>query len=209
MILIYIGCKCSLVGVTRAQLILSLFLTLIFISTLLQDLLPDNHSAIIIDDFKSPKELAKYLRYLNENDKEYEKYLEWKKTGITNENLKTMMASRIWSIVDTDHHGQTNYIDAFECFLCQRIQENRKNIRSGKKPVQYRANKEHVSCPEPFSYDADFNKNSAASSWSADYKMKQYEAKAVRYFHDKNYDINAGELHAKVSELYHKDNRWF
>ena len=175
----------------------------------IQEFLPDNYSAIIIDDFKTPRDLAKYLRYLNDNDKEYEKYLEWKKTGVTNEYLKKLMAERTWTITDPPEDDKRNFVDDFECFVCRRIQENNRNLRSGKTVKKYHANKDHVSCPEPFVYDADFNRNTEYSSWSYDYRQKKYEAKAVRYFHDKNYEINAGELHAKVSELSYKDNGWF
>ena len=35
------------------------------------------NSYIDIDDYKSPQDLAKYLKYLDKNDKEYLKYFEW------------------------------------------------------------------------------------------------------------------------------------
>lgn len=41
-------------------------------SPLAQDFMPDIHSVIMVDDFESPKELAAFLHYLNENDQEYE-----------------------------------------------------------------------------------------------------------------------------------------
>ena len=37
------------------------------------------HSYIDVRDFKSPKDLAEYLLYLNSNDTEYTSYLSWKK----------------------------------------------------------------------------------------------------------------------------------
>ena len=37
------------------------------------------HSFIHVDDFKSPKHLAKYLKLVGSNEKLYSKYLEWKK----------------------------------------------------------------------------------------------------------------------------------
>eukprot|EP01097_Dermamoeba_algensis_P011329 TRINITY_DN8765_c0_g1_i1.p1 TRINITY_DN8765_c0_g1~~TRINITY_DN8765_c0_g1_i1.p1 ORF type:complete len:124 (-),score=20.76 TRINITY_DN8765_c0_g1_i1:56-427(-) len=42
---------------------------------------PTNKSVININDFKSPKELADFLKYLDSNDTAYEEYLSWKKTG--------------------------------------------------------------------------------------------------------------------------------
>ncbi len=46
---------------------------------------PDIHhvappnSYINVQDFKSPRHLAEYLKYLDQNDKEYLQYYEWKK----------------------------------------------------------------------------------------------------------------------------------
>ena len=47
----------------------------------IDDFTPSNRSIINVADFDSPEELAKYLIYLSENDEEYYKYFEWKKTG--------------------------------------------------------------------------------------------------------------------------------
>ncbi|KAG4075099.1 hypothetical protein HA402_013494 [Bradysia odoriphaga] len=41
--------------------------------------LPNNKSAILIDDFKTPRELAEFLLNLNENDNEYNTYLQHKR----------------------------------------------------------------------------------------------------------------------------------
>uniref|UniRef100_A0A914WA11 Fucosyltransferase n=1 Tax=Plectus sambesii TaxID=2011161 RepID=A0A914WA11_9BILA len=39
------------------------------------------HSFIHVDDFRSPKELAAYLHYLDKNDSAYNEYFAWKGTG--------------------------------------------------------------------------------------------------------------------------------
>jgi hypothetical protein len=39
------------------------------------------NSYINVEDFHGPKELAEYLKYLDANDEEYNKYMEWKGTG--------------------------------------------------------------------------------------------------------------------------------
>lgn len=50
------------------------------------EFLPGNlkNSIIKVSDFKSPKELAKYLKYLSNNETAYNKYLEWKWKGLGN-----------------------------------------------------------------------------------------------------------------------------
>ncbi|KAJ7381697.1 hypothetical protein OS493_039544 [Desmophyllum pertusum] len=52
----------------------------------LDEFLPGNllHSVIKVRDFKSPRNLSDYLKYLNNNETEYNKYLEWKWKGIGN-----------------------------------------------------------------------------------------------------------------------------
>ena len=52
----------------------------------LHEFLPGNlrHAVIKVRDFKSPQHLAEYLKFLNTNETEYNKYLEWKWEGIGN-----------------------------------------------------------------------------------------------------------------------------
>jgi len=52
----------------------------------LDEFLPGNlrNAVIKVRDFKSPKLLAEYLKYLALNEAKYNKYLEWKQTGIGN-----------------------------------------------------------------------------------------------------------------------------
>lgn len=46
------------------------------------ELAPDMNSFIDVKDFSHPKELAKYLLYLDENETEWYKYMEWKNRGL-------------------------------------------------------------------------------------------------------------------------------
>ncbi|KAL9981344.1 hypothetical protein ACROYT_G010035 [Oculina patagonica] len=52
----------------------------------LDEFLPGNlrHAVIKVRDFKSPQHLAEYLKFLNTNETEYNRYLEWKWRGIGN-----------------------------------------------------------------------------------------------------------------------------
>ncbi|CAH8288261.1 unnamed protein product, partial [Schistosoma intercalatum] len=40
------------------------------------------HSFIHVDQFENPKELAKYLKYLDKNDTAYNEYFAWHKRGV-------------------------------------------------------------------------------------------------------------------------------
>jgi len=70
----------------------------------IEDFAPE-HSYINIKDFKSVKELADYIKYLDENDEEYKKYFAWKKNGY-GENFRRVIEM-----------GKINHM----CQLLQRI----------------------------------------------------------------------------------------
>ena len=148
------------------------------------------------------KELADYLKYLNNNDDEYNKYLQWKTTGITNKYLLNLLKERIWGIKDTWIQGRTNYIDGFECFLCKRVHDNDK--REIKK--KYIPTEVHYGCPEPRDYDSSGKLTKRSRHWFDDWKQKKFEAKTLRYFADRNVKIEKGEFNAKVSEFRYYDN---
>lgn len=86
------------------------------------DWLPSNKSAILVSSFSHPQELAHYIKTLDTNDREYESYLQWKLKGdISNPRLLTAMKERKWGVQDIT---QDNYIDTFECMVCNRVWEN-------------------------------------------------------------------------------------
>ncbi|KAM9978086.1 hypothetical protein ACTFIY_011852 [Dictyostelium cf. discoideum] len=51
---------------------------------------PSPNAGIFVNDFKSPEDLAAHLKFLDENDDEYEKCLQWKKTGPTKDWMVVM-----------------------------------------------------------------------------------------------------------------------
>ncbi|NXG52265.1 FUT10 fucosyltransferase, partial [Psilopogon haemacephalus] len=84
--------------------------------------LPSNKSAILVSSFSHPRDLAHYIKTLDANDGEYESYLQWKLKGdISNPRLLAAMKERKWGVQDIT---QDNYIDAFECMVCNRVWEN-------------------------------------------------------------------------------------
>ena len=153
------------------------------------------------------KELADYLKYLNNNDGEYEKYLQWKKTGVTNQWLLDHMKQRTWTITNHWLRGHTNFIEEFQCLLCNRIQDNINREKEGRKKQTYIAKPEHFGCPEPKDYDSTGKQSRQSVGWLYDWQQKQYEAKTLRYFADRNIKVVKGDFNAKVSEFryYGKD----
>ena len=119
-------------------------------SPTIRDWLPDNMSAIIVDDFSSPKDLAEHLELLASNDDRYSEYLRWKETGITNQRLLNNLRDRTW---DDDEGG--DFVSNYECFVCDYIHSLKKNDgdeqhskHDGKDDEQYPrvANKRHFNC---------------------------------------------------------------
>lgn len=137
-----------------------------------RDWLPDNQSAILADDFESPEMLATYLNKLDANDEEYDKFLQFKRTGvINNQHLVETMKHRKWGVNDP---LQTNFISGFECFICNRIHANE---QSAKKRT-FVADADHYNCPLP----TPFGKGNtfANNKWYIDaWKDGVYQAKAL------------------------------
>ena len=114
-------------------------------SPTVRDWAPDTeHSIIVADEFVSPKALAEFLKFLDQNDSEYERYLEFKRTGVTNQMLLQHLKEREW-VVDYEEPG-TNYIDGFECYICNELH---KRMKPGEPAPAWVANSDHYHCPIP------------------------------------------------------------
>lgn len=100
-------------------------------------------SIILADDFDSPKALAEFLLELDKDDTRYDQYLSFKETGVTNQLLLDHFHRRQW-VVDEVGEGE-NFIDGFECFVCNKLYERRKVF----KPPQIVANSSHYHCLSP------------------------------------------------------------
>ena len=115
------------------------------------DWAPDvEHSVIVADHFSTPKDLADYLLYLDQNDEEYERYLEFKRSGITNKRLLDHMTNRSW---EGGHKTSWfhDFTSAYECFVCDTIlKRKQESAASGVQPVAMVASHRHFNCSIPF-----------------------------------------------------------
>ena len=136
-----------------------------------------------MSDFRTVKELADYLHFLNTHDEEYDKYLAFKKTGVTNEKLKRIMASREWGGVDKPREFY-HYTEAFECFICKRLHANQEREKLHKPIRTHVANEKHYGCPAP----KRFPKNGSIANryydkwWASEYWAGYYHAKTLKHF---------------------------
>lgn len=104
-------------------------------------------SIILADDFDGPKALAEFLLDLDKNDTEYDRYLSFKKTGVTNQRLLDHFRRRNW-VVDGEGEGG-NFIDGFECFVCDTLHKRRQVLKRRRKVQQMVANSSHYHCLPP------------------------------------------------------------
>ena len=115
------------------------------------DWAPDvEHSVIVADHFSTPKDLADYLLYLDQNDEEYERYLEFKRSGITNKRLLDHMTNRGWYVnYNQKPLAGPNMVTGFECFVCNTIHKRLLQSKEGHPPPPMEANHQHYTCPIP------------------------------------------------------------
>ena len=127
------------------------------------------------------EELVALLKRLNQSDSEYDKYLTFKDTGVTNKLLRNLTESRSWGV--NNDFSKPNFIEEFECFVCQRLHENEKRIHQGKKPLQHIASREHYGCPKPTSFRDRPEGNlqlMTNTNWELEWIMARYKARLIR-----------------------------
>ncbi|KAI0237799.1 Alpha-(1,3)-fucosyltransferase 11 [Lamellibrachia satsuma] len=174
-------------------------------SPLARDWMPDNRSVIMIDDFESPQKLAEFIKYLDSNDTEYERYLQFKtSTGITNRFLLDHMLNREWGVND---FKKLDMITGFECYVCHKLTERYKVEKRHKTdpsipllpPVV--ADISHLHCPQPHPAFIDETKLDTDDSWRHQRWIEDYwdcfdKARAVRAM------LERGEKKADMFEAY-------
>lgn len=156
----------------------------------LQDWLPNNKSAVLVQDFASPRALAEYLNYLNTHDEEYNSYLSHKvKSELTNFRLIQTMEERQWDINWTT--DKDDFIEAFSCFVCNKaINSSVVNIASN----------EHYYCPMPLSILS--NLPNSSNFWLDLWFHGRCEAEVTRQLIDSGVDkIPEEEYEAALRDL--------
>ncbi|NWU71838.1 FUT10 fucosyltransferase, partial [Pterocles burchelli] len=159
------------------------------------DWLPSNKSAILVSSFSHPRELAHYIKTLDKNDQEYESYLQWKLKGdISNPRLLTVMKERKWGVQDIT---QDNYIDTFECMVCNRVWENIRRKEKGWLPKRWKAQVNHLSCPKPEAFQfssSNPGRTSLQEMWIPSFEQSKKEAWALRHLVERNRNFTAQEF---------------
>lgn len=153
--------------------------------------MPSNHSVILVQDYKSIKELSDYIAYLNENDSEYDKYLSWKHNGVDNTYLKVFLAKRDTELAKF----------GFECHVCNKIHENLQRVKLGKPERTFHASKSHYGCPGPVYYKEGETTFDKKRPLVYHYYASKYEAKAIRHFIKKGKPFTDEEYYMYLNKL--------
>ncbi|PSN48437.1 Alpha-(1,3)-fucosyltransferase 10 [Blattella germanica] len=161
--------------------------------------LPNNNSAIIASDFKSPKELADFLHVLNKDNNLYKSFLQHKLARsddkITNTQLLYALQSRKWGIDNDFEKG--NFIEHFECFICEH--EHKKIISKTSNIMS--VSKDHYNCPVPLS---SLSKKKDTKNWWVDqWYMGRCEARVLKKF------IELGKTDYTYDEFYEELKNMF
>lgn len=161
--------------------------------------LPDRRSAIVVNPEEPPEKLAQYLKRLDRNDWEYSQYLEWKlKREISNVNLIKHLRERQWGVHDIT---QENFIDVFECLVCDRVWENI-NRQKRKLPAKvWRAEATHLKCPSPKLFNfivSPSNSSHLRRIWRDAYKQSEREAIALRRLINRNTNFTVTQFWREV-----------
>ena len=155
----------------------------IFIFTF-QDFFPNNSSVISILNFTSVEDLASKINELNERDSDYDKLRTWKYTGVTNADLLKILKEREWTPDDeqTWTWGNINFVDAFECHVCEQVHKNLEAEARGNSQASKSANLHHYGCPIPLKFDGSgkYGQFNERNSWSTLYQNQKIVAESLK-----------------------------
>ncbi|XP_018056182.1 PREDICTED: alpha-(1,3)-fucosyltransferase 10 [Atta colombica] len=159
-----------------------------------KDWLPNNKSAISILDFTSPIELAHFLHNLLKNDSAYEEYLSHKlnkrENRVTNSKLLRALEKRQMGI--PNDFG--NYMEEFECFVCERIQKNSYEL---KKSI---VTKRQYNCSLPRDpITGEINKR---NWWTEQWNIEKCGAKLLSHYITNNISINIKHFDEQKITMY-------
>ena len=173
-----------------------------------QDFLPNNKSAIIIDDFTYVEDLAEFIKMLDKDDEEYRKYLTFKdEGGISNPFLLKHMMHRDWGQSEHEEFKRTRHhkhFDGFECMACIKAHSLLVDLQKGVDPEHSVAKLEHYGCPKPKTFDENGKYVVRKKIWEEPYLYSKYLAKAFRKNYEKNVTLKEKYLRQEAKYLRSK-----
>ncbi|KAL6426326.1 hypothetical protein ACFW04_009092 [Cataglyphis niger] len=157
-----------------------------------KDWLPNNKSAISILDFSGPRALSEFLHKLVRNDSAYEEYLSHKlnerEYRVTNSALLRAFERR-----SAIPHEFGNYVEEFECLICEQIHNNRESkIRM--------VTKKQYNCPLPT--DPITGETNKRNWWIEQWNIEKCGAKLLTHYITNNISINIKYFNEQKMNMY-------
>ena len=185
-------------------------LTFIYTYISLQNFLPDNHSAIVIEDFDDIKQLADYIRQVDANDTMYMEYLQFKDRPLQNEYLQNLLNQRDWNPKHCKHSGKTHHLyhsifEGFECYLCHLAHRAQIEKKLGFEATIRRANASHYGCPVPKRFDEEGKYNVYSDIWAEEWNYGKYEAVVMETLIQQNKIVSKKEFDLLVKTAMKSD----
>ncbi|KAM0725366.1 Alpha-(1,3)-fucosyltransferase 10 [Formica fusca] len=158
-----------------------------------KDWLPNNKSAISILDFTGPTTLSEFLHKLVRNDSAYEEYLSHKlnerEYRVTNSALLRALERRSTAIP----HEFGNYVEEFECLICEQIHNNRES-------KIHTVTKKQYDCPLPT--DPITGGISKRNWWIEQWNIEKCGAKLLAHYITNNISINIKYFNEQKMNMY-------
>jgi len=172
-------------------------------SPYVRDFVPDENAVIVADDFRSPEELARYIRYLDENDGAYLKHLDFKKAAKpANKHLAELLKSRKWSVSGYD---EEHFVGGFECYVCDEMHKLLVEDDGGLSKSRV-VQDNHLNCPMPtpsVGNLADIPPNDHFLNWRNNYLHQLDLARALK-------DLVAESRHKnEVKSVWDYIEKWY
>lgn len=135
-----------------------------FGSSTIRDWLPNEKSAILLEDFPTPNLLIAHIDKLMQSDKLYEEYLEHKTEGkISNRRLIEELQAKPYQTDAVKRHHK------FVCFLCEKLYEKEKGVNI--------VTRKHYNCPKPVS--ALTQRVEPSNSWVGSWEYAEIYTKSL------------------------------
>ncbi|XP_048248949.1 alpha-(1,3)-fucosyltransferase 10-like [Haliotis rufescens] len=171
-------------------------------SPTIRDILPSTKSAILVEDFDTIQDLAAFIKQLDRNDEQYESYLQFKHTGISNPTLKSELAR-----ISPGKYAGGSFGKAalgYECFLCDKLHKALDATKAGKPVAKAQANLNHSGCPLPaqkFDENGQIVPDHRRKHKLAFYHMN---AQVFRQFYDRAENITSHDLYTATKQRLRK-----
>nr|XP_016925425.1 alpha-(1,3)-fucosyltransferase B [Drosophila suzukii] len=164
-----------------------------FGSPTIKDWQPNKKSAVFVNDFPNPRELAKFLTELGENQIKYDSYrqhkLNWR-NPISNKNLLHNLVTRRYHIGDSSPGA--SLFEKFECAVCYHVINTARDVM---------ADSRHYNCPlEPeYAHLEDGKMPQNVADWRSMMEVGQCQAKILDEFFRRNHSFNEADFEAELN----------